>query len=63
MSKRHGTAVLYWPLTQYCPAFSLVQMEWRNGWFVQIAKEAVARGLPDPCPLHTAWLTEVGALK
>lgn len=38
------------------------EMEWRNGWFVKIAGEAVDRGLPDPCPLHRAWLKEVGAL-
>ncbi|PIA29404.1 hypothetical protein AQUCO_06000048v1 [Aquilegia coerulea] len=30
--------------------------EWRHGWFYFISKKAVAKGKPDPCPLHTEWL-------
>ncbi|GJP50843.1 hypothetical protein CLOM_g10000 [Closterium sp. NIES-68] len=37
------------------------EFEWRNGWFHSMSKAAVAAGKPDPCPLHSAWLAEVGA--
>ena len=40
-----------------------VQFEWRNGWFYAISKRALDSGKEDPCPLHTAWLREVGAIK
>ena len=40
----------------------VLQFQWRNGWFYNISKEKLAAGLPDPCPLHTAWLQEVGAV-
>lgn len=36
---------------------------WRNGWFYEISKGALASGKEDPCPLHTAWLTELGVIK
>ncbi|CAI5465679.1 unnamed protein product, partial [Closterium sp. Yama58-4] len=30
------------------------EFEWRNGWFHNMSKAAVAAGKPDPCPLHSA---------
>jgi ketopantoate reductase len=38
------------------------EFSWRNGWFHGLSKAAQAHGEPDPCPLHTSWLKEVGAL-
>lgn len=38
------------------------EFEWRNGWFYDISKRAMTDGKPDPCPTHTAWLKEVGAI-
>ena len=35
---------------------------WRNGWFHELSAAAVAAGRPDPCPMHTALLKEVGAI-
>lgn len=39
------------------------EFEWRNGWFYGISKRALESGKEDPCPLHTAWLTELGVIK
>jgi len=39
------------------------EFEWRNGWFYAISKRALESGKQDPCPLHTAWLTELGVIK
>jgi len=39
------------------------EFEWRNGWFYEISKRALESGKKDPCPLHTAWLTELGVVK
>ncbi|KAL2621922.1 hypothetical protein R1flu_002127 [Riccia fluitans] len=39
------------------------EFEWRNGFFYNISQRALADGLSDPCPTHTAWLKEVGAIK
>lgn len=38
------------------------EFEWRNGWFYDISKAAVAAGKPDPMPLHTAGLTKLGLI-
>ena len=38
------------------------EFNWRNGWFHGLSKAAEAQGKADPCPLHTAWLKEVGAV-
>ena len=39
------------------------EFEWRNGWFYEISKRALESGKEDPCPLHTAWLRELGVVK
>lgn len=36
------------------------ELEWRNGWFLDISKQATQLGKPDPCPTHTAWLKDLG---
>lgn len=38
------------------------EFEWRNGWFYGLTQAAAKEGKPDPCPLHTALLKEVGAI-
>ena len=38
-----------------------LQFPWRNGWFYDISKRAVAAGKADPLPLHTSLLKDVGA--
>lgn len=38
------------------------EFPWRNGWFYGLTQAAAAAGQPDPCPTHTAWLKEVGAV-
>eukprot|EP00897_Mesotaenium_endlicherianum_P000704 jgi/Mesen1/10634/ME000894S10211 len=38
------------------------EFEWRNGYFYDISKKALADGKPDPCPNHTRYLQEVGAV-
>lgn len=38
------------------------EFSWRNGWFNDVSKSAIAAGRPDPCPTHTSWLKEVGAI-
>ena len=38
------------------------EFEWRNGWFYDITSRAAEAGKEDPCPTHTAWLKEVGAI-
>lgn len=47
-------------------AFSLLtswmQFYWRNGWFHRITERETAAGKPDPFPIHTARLHEVGAI-
>ena len=35
------------------------EMPWRNGWFADLSSAAVAAGRPDPCPLHSAGLSDV----
>lgn len=38
------------------------EFEWRNGYFWGLSQSAAAEGRPDPCPMHTALLKEVGAV-
>jgi hypothetical protein len=38
------------------------ELQWRNGWFYAISQRAAAAGQPDPMPMHTALLKEVGAV-
>lgn len=38
------------------------EFEWRNGWFYGLSQQALAQSQPDPCPQHTQWLAEVGAI-
>jgi hypothetical protein len=39
------------------------EFEWRNGWFYGISRRALDSGKDDPCPLHTAWLKDLGVVK
>ena len=36
------------------------EFEWRNGWFHDLSKAALAKGLPDPMPVHSAGLAKLG---
>lgn len=36
------------------------ELPWRNGWFLGLSRQAVARGDLDPCPRHTAALSALG---
>lgn len=38
-------------------------LEFRNGYFYKISQERLAKGLPDPCPMHTKLLKKVKAVK
>lgn len=38
------------------------EFEWRNGVYHAMTLQAETLGRPDPCPLHTAGLREVGAI-
>lgn len=38
------------------------EFQWRNGWFYSLSEAALKEGQDDPCPLHTSWLKEVGAI-
>lgn len=38
------------------------EFQWRNGWFYGLSKAAEEKGRVDPCPTHTEWLKEVGAV-
>jgi hypothetical protein len=42
---------------------AMKEFKWRNGWFYELSKRAMAAGKSDPLPLHTAMLREVGAVK
>ena len=51
----YGRSVSHFPT-------AIKEFEWRNGWFYDITKAALASGKPDPCPLHTAGLKELGVI-
>ncbi|KAK7293937.1 hypothetical protein RJT34_16818 [Clitoria ternatea] len=36
------------------------EFKWRNGWFYSLSEKVTAQGKPDPCPLHSQWLKELG---
>eukprot|EP00775_Hariotina_reticulata_P010117 gene10117-10275_t len=38
------------------------EFEWRNGWFYGLTQQALAEGRPDPFPMHTALLKELGVV-
>lgn len=35
---------------------ALKELEWRNGWFMDLSFKAATRALPDPCPSHSMLL-------
>eukprot|EP00892_Ulva_mutabilis_P007241 jgi/Ulvmu1/488/UM001_0496.1 len=37
---------------------ALKEQEWRNGWFLGLSKKALDAGQPDPCPLHSQWISD-----
>lgn len=39
---------------------ALKEFEWRNGWFKKLSHAASTAGEPDPCPIHTRLLAELG---
>ncbi|KAK9811658.1 hypothetical protein WJX72_007728 [[Myrmecia] bisecta] len=41
---------------------AIKEFDWRNGWFYGISQRGLAAGKADPCPQHTAWLKQVGAV-
>ncbi|KAL3157847.1 hypothetical protein ABBQ32_012261 [Trebouxia sp. C0010 RCD-2024] len=38
------------------------EVPWRNGWFYDISLQAKQEHKDDPCPTHSAWLKDVGAV-
>ena len=52
----YGRSVAHFPT-------AVKECEWRNGWFHKISQRALAEGRPDPLPLHTAALQELGVVK
>eukprot|EP00747_Dinoflagellata_sp_TGD_P210135 gnl/TRDRNA2_/TRDRNA2_83455_c0_seq1.p1 gnl/TRDRNA2_/TRDRNA2_83455_c0~~gnl/TRDRNA2_/TRDRNA2_83455_c0_seq1.p1 ORF type:complete len:372 (-),score=75.30 gnl/TRDRNA2_/TRDRNA2_83455_c0_seq1:45-1160(-) len=51
----YGRSVAHFPT-------AVKEFEWRNGWFYDISKAAIAAGKPDPMPLHTAGLQKLGVI-
>lgn len=41
---------------------ALKEFEWRNGWFAELSMEAVTNLQKDPCPLHSAILSQQNLL-
>lgn len=37
---------------------ALKEQEWRNGWFLELSNRALSSGQPDPCPLHSQWISD-----
>jgi len=52
----YGCSVAHFPT-------AVKEFEWRNGWFYEISAAALADGRPDPMPLHTAGLKELGIVQ
>ena len=52
----YGRSVAHFPT-------AVKEFEWRNGWFHAITTAALAAGKPDPMPLHTAGLKELGVIE
>ena len=38
---------------------ALKELEWRNGWFMDLSFKATTRALPDPCPMHSEIILSV----
>lgn len=55
VSARLHAAVAHFPT-------AVKEFQWRNGYFYGLSQQAQAAGQPDPCPTHTAWLKEAGAI-
>ena len=51
----YGRTVAHFPT-------AVKEFEWRNGWFYALSEAAAAQGKPDPLPLHTAGLKELGVI-
>lgn len=51
----YGRSVAHFPT-------AVKEFEWRNGWFYELSQAAIAAGKPDPLPLHTAGLKELGVI-
>ena len=51
----YGRSVAHFPT-------AVKEFTWRNGWFYGLSNLAQENGQPDPCPNHTAWLKEIGAV-
>lgn len=52
----YGRSVSHFPT-------AVKELEWRNGWFYEMSRRALESGEPDPMPLHTAGLLELGVVK
>jgi len=52
----YGRSVAHFPT-------AVKELEWRNGWFYALSRKAVDAGKPDPMPLHTAGLVELGMVE
>jgi hypothetical protein len=42
---------------------AMKEFSWRNGWFHGITRQQLQSGQSDPMPMHTALLTDVGAVQ
>ena len=51
----YGRSVAHFPT-------AVKEFEWRNGWFYEITEKAIREGRPDPMPLHTAGLKQLGVV-
>jgi len=66
--ERLGSHGVYERLTAYGRSVAhfptaVKEFEWRNGWFYELTKAALAAGRPDPMPLHTAGLKTLGVVE
>jgi hypothetical protein len=52
----YGRAVAHFPT-------AVKEFTWRNGWFHGLSRDAMGRGLPDPTPMHTAGLVQLGIVE
>ena len=51
----YGRSVAHFPT-------AVKEFEWRNGWFYELTKKALALGKDDPTPMHTAMLKALGKI-
>lgn len=52
----YGRSVAHFPT-------AVKEFEWRNGWFHELTKQALACGRADPTPIHTAGLESLGMVE